>query len=58
MKAIKTKTVKSKPTRAQLIFGKAFGNRVIINARPEGMPFDQFRKLRKEQTALIQNCLR
>lgn len=45
-------------TRAQEIFGAQFGKRPIINERPEGMPFNQYQKIRRDQTETIKRVLR
>ena len=45
-------------TNAQKVFGKMFDNMKIINERPEGMPFEQYKKERREQTQLIKMILR
>lgn len=49
---------KQPATQAQAIFGKEFGNAPILNARPEGMPFDEYRKKRSHQTIVIRRVLR
>ncbi len=48
---------KQPATMAQAIFGKEFGNAPIINARPEGMPFDQYKAKIKEQCKVIRRVL-
>ncbi len=45
-------------TRAQGIFGKNFGNRKILNERPDGMTFRDYRKVLREQKRILKEVLR
>lgn len=45
-------------TQAQKIFGKDFDNAQILNERPEGMPFDVYKRRLRQQTRVIKHVTR